>query len=152
MVIREVGIFFRGNDLINVQYHVTSGKIDHDIRSAFFTAIIDFVETTFNSNKMKYLGGEKYIVAFLEDKIASIDLPVEESFYAYMILDKEKKMEKYFNKVISPLLFKVIKKFKNMYNGKYLSKTSQFTEFKKNLDEIFGPMTQNMDQKLKTTF
>ena len=152
MVIREAGVLFRGNNLINVKYHDTSERIDRDIRSALFTAIIDFVESAFSSNTMKYLGGEKYIIAFAEDNISSLDTKIPESFYTYIIIDKQKKMEKYFIKVIQPLLKKVASKFKSTYNGKYLSEISQFLNFRVELDKIFGCSTKTIDQKFKSTF
>ncbi|MBY9007196.1 MAG: hypothetical protein KGD63_10610 [Candidatus Lokiarchaeota archaeon] len=152
MVIREAGLLFRGKNLVNIQYHATSEEIDEDIRSALITAIIDFVEIAFDSNNMKYLGGDKYIIAFIENKITSIDMTVPESFYAYLIIDKEKKMEKYFKKVIRPLLIKVTNRFKSAYDGKYLSEITQFLEFKKELDKILGSATQTVDQKLHSTF
>lgn len=152
MLIREAGLLFRGYNLVNVRYHETGGDIDNDIRSALFTAIIDFVETAFSSNIVKYLGGEKYIIAFMGDEIISRDIKHPELFYAYVIINKEKKMEKYFRKVIKPLLKEVVDKFKSLYSGKYLSEITQFLEFKKVLDKIFGSINKTIDQKFESTF
>ena len=77
MVIREAGVLFRGFNLVHVKYHETKEGIDKDIRSALITAIIDFVESAFSSDIVKYIGGDKYTIAFTDDKINSIESHVE---------------------------------------------------------------------------
>jgi hypothetical protein len=67
-------------------------------------------------------------------------------------LDKEKKIDKYINKILQPLLKKASEDFKTLNTGKNLSEVSQFKEFKKIFDDIYGPDTKKIDQKLEGLF
>jgi len=139
MVVREVGILFRGFTLVNAKYHETSGKeIDRDLRSGLLTAIINFAESAFASSLIDYLQGTKYVIAFTEDKIKAVDSIDPELLIGYAILDKsKKKIEKHIHKVIQPLLSQCISYFKAEYEGKNLSEVSQFRSFKSCLDKTF---------------
>ena len=153
MVIREAGILFRGFTLANASYHKTSvEQIDADLRSSLLMALKDFAEISFSTDIVEYFEMKKYIIAFIDDKIKPSDSPEPESIISYAILDKEKKIDKIINKIVQPSLKKVISEFKAKYDGKNLSKISQFKNFRKNLDEIFGSDTKTIEQKLKGTF
>ena len=153
MVIREAGLLFRGFNLVNATYHTTSGEeIDKDLRSGLLTAILNFAESAFTDNALEYLEGEKFVTAFTDDRIKSIDSPEPELLIAYAILDKEKKVEKYIKKVIIGMLKKAIKEFKELYEGKNLSEVSQFKDFKTHLDNILGLDTKTISQKLNGVF
>jgi len=150
MVVREAGLLFRGFTLIKKSYHKTSkGKIDTDLRSGLLTAILNFAQTAFNKDTVEYFEGKKYLIIFTEDYINAKDGFEPEILISYAILDREKKIEKYINKIIQPLLKKVISQFKLNFEGKNLSEVSQFKNFKENLDEIFGTDTQTIDQKMR---
>ena len=86
------------------------------------------------------------------DEISAEDSINPEPLVSYAIFDKEKKIDKYIQKILKPLLSNVISDFKKKNNGKNLSEVSQFKDFKKTLDQIFGSDTQNVDQKLKGLF
>ena len=45
----------------------------------------------------------------------------------------------------------MIKELGSEHSGKNLSMISQFRDFKKNLDKIFGSSTKKMDERLKST-
>ena len=75
-----------------------------------------------------------------------------ESLISYDIFDKEKSIDKYISKIVKPLLINAACDFKKRNNGKNLSEVSQFKDFKKTLDQIFGSDAQNVDQKLKGLF
>ncbi|MFX1405773.1 MAG: hypothetical protein ACFFBW_02360 [Promethearchaeota archaeon] len=153
MVIREAGLSFRGFTLVKKSYHKTSlGKIDSDLRSGLLTALLNFAETAFSENFIEYFEGKKYTIAFLKDEILPEDGIEPEFLLAYAILDKEKKVDKYINKILYPLLKKVLNDFKDLYTGKNLSEITQFKAFKKNLDAIVGSETQKIDQKLQGLF
>lgn len=149
MVIREVGILFRGFSLVNVKYHKTGKDGRTDLRCALFTALINLAETAFSSKKLNYFEGKKYTIVFIEDTILSKDGFEPEAIYAYAILDKEKKIEKRIKSLIRPLLKEAITTFIEKYSGKFLSKVAQFNDFKENLNEIFGETTKSMDQKFR---
>ncbi|MFX1437888.1 MAG: hypothetical protein ACFFAA_11935 [Promethearchaeota archaeon] len=150
MVVREAGLLFRGFTLVKKSYHKTSlGKIDTDLRSGLLTALLNFAQSTFSKDIIEYFEGKKFLITFTEDKILSEDSFEPELLISYAILDKEKKIEKYINKVIQPLLKRVINEFKSSNVGKNLSEVSQFKKFKESLDTIFGTDTETIDQKLR---
>lgn len=153
MVVREAGLLFRGFTLVKQSYHKsTKGKIDTDLRSGLLTAILNFAQSTFSKDLIEYFEGKKFLIAFTEDEINSEDSYEPELLISYVILDKEKRIEKYIRKIIQPLLKQITKEFKSINNGKNLSEVTQFKVFKQNLDKIFGADTETVDQKLKRLF
>jgi hypothetical protein len=153
MVIREAGLLFRGFTLVKKSYHKTTlGKIDTDLRSGLLTALLNFADTAFTQNTIEYFEGKKFVIAFLNDEIFAEDSINPEPLVSYAIFDKEKKIDKYIEKILKPLLSNVVSDFKKRNNRKNLSEVSQFKDFKDTLDQIFGTDTQNVDQKLKGLF
>ena len=152
MVIRESGILFRGFTLVFARYHQTSDdKIDKDLRSALLTALLNFAESAFAKDSIEYFEMKRYAISFVESKIRSEDDPETEPIIAYVILDKEKKMDKHLSKVVLPALKEALRQFKEQFEGKNLSEISQFQNFKAKLDEIFGSETKTIDERLKGT-
>jgi len=153
MTIREAGLLFRGFTLVKKSYHKTTlGKIDTDLRSGLLTALLNFAETAFSTGAVEYFEGNKYTLAFVNEKILAEDSDEPELLVSYAILNKQKKIDRYVSKIVQPLLIKVAKEFKAQNEGKNLSEISQFKIFKNNLDEIFGSDTKNLNQKLKGLF
>ncbi len=153
MVIREAGLLFRGFNLVKKSYHKsTLGKIDSDLRSGLLTALLTFADTAFKSESIEYLEGGKFVTAFINDKIRAEDSREPEILISYVILDKEKKIDKYIKKIIQPMLVKLACEFKKKNELKNLSEVSQFTEFKKDIDSIFSSDAKNIDQKLQGLF
>lgn len=153
MVVREAGLLFRGFTLVKKSYHKsTIGKIDTDLRSGLLTAILNFAQSTFSKDVVEYFEGKKFLIAFTDDEINASDGYEPELLISYVILDKEKRIEKYIRKIIRPLLKQMSKEFKTLNTGKNLSEISQFKDFKLNLDNIFGSDTKTVDQKLKRIF
>ncbi|MFX1487710.1 MAG: hypothetical protein ACFFBI_01080 [Promethearchaeota archaeon] len=139
--------------MVKKSYHkTTKGKIDQDLRSGLLTAILNFAETAFTKDTVEYFEMNKLLITFKEDRLVAKDSLDPETLISYVVLDKEKKVEKYIHKVIQPLLGKVIQEFKANNMGKNFSEVSQFKVFKQNLDRIFGTDTQTVDQKLKGIF
>ncbi|TFG29535.1 MAG: hypothetical protein EU532_03055 [Promethearchaeota archaeon] len=152
MVIRESGILFRGFTLVFARYHQTSDdKIDKDLRSALLTALLNFAESAFAKDTIEYFEMKRFAISFVESKIRSEDDPETEPIIAYVILDKEKKMDKHLSKVVLPALKEALRQFKEQFEGKNLSEISQFQNFKTKLDEIFGSETKTIDERLKGT-
>jgi len=152
MVIRECGILFRGFTLVYESYHKTAGEeIDNDLRSGLITAFLAFAKTAFAKNLVEYFEMNKFIIAFIEDKIMSRDNSTEEPevLITYAILDKEKKIDKYISKVVIPRLEEITKKFKAKYEGKTLSEMSQFIIFKDVIKDIWKEDIKTVDQRLK---
>jgi len=153
MVIREVGLLFRGFTLVKKSYHKTTlGKIDADLRSGLLTALLNFAETAFSTGSVEYFQGNRFTIAFMNAKILSDDSRESELLVSYAIIDKQKKIDKYIHKIVNPLLNKVANEFKSQNEGKNLSEVSQFKIFKKSLDIIFGSSTKKVDQKLDGLF
>ena len=156
MVIREAGILFRGFNLVHASYHKTSDEqIDSDLRSSLLTALVNFAENVFSSYNVEYFEMNKYVMAFIDENIKPADGPHPERIIAYAIIDNlstQRKIEKAIHKLVQPSLKKVIYRFKSLYDGKNLSRMSQFKDFKKELDDILGSDTKTVDQKLKGTF
>ena len=153
MVIREVGLLFRGFNLVKKSYHKTTiGKIDSDLRSGLLTALLNFAETAFSIGSVEYFQGNRFTIAFINSNISSNDSVEPELLISYAIIDKRKKIDKYVKKLVNPLLNKVVEEFKVQNEGKNLSEVSQFKIFKTNLDKIFGSITKKIDQKLGGLF
>ncbi|MHA1985806.1 MAG: hypothetical protein ACW98D_04110 [Promethearchaeota archaeon] len=153
MVVREAGLIFRGFNLVKRSYHKsTKGKVDDDLRSGLLTAIKSFAESAFTKGSVEYFEGKKFLIAFTDTEVMSDDGREPEILISYAIIDKEKRMEKYMNKIVLPLLKNVLEEFIAINKGKNLSEVSQFRGFKENLDNIFGTDTQTVDQKLKGVF
>jgi len=148
MVIREVGLLFRGFTLVKKSYHKTTlGKIDADLRSGLLTALLNFAETAFSTGAVEYFQGNRFTIAFINARILSEDNNEPELLVSYAIIDRQKKIDKYIRKFVNPLLIKVAQEFKLQNEGKNLSEVSQFKIFKQTLDEIFGSNTKKIDQK-----
>ncbi|MFW9939645.1 MAG: hypothetical protein ACFFFT_01295 [Candidatus Thorarchaeota archaeon] len=153
MVIREAGLMLGGYFLVKRSYHKsTKVKIDKDLRSGLFTAILKFAETAFIRDSVEYIKGTKFIISFKYDKIKGLHSYKSEYLISYVIIDKEKRAEKYIHNIIQPLLEKVLVEFKSTYFQKNLSEVSQFKDFKKVLDRIFGTDTETVEQKLSAIF
>ncbi|MHA1241509.1 MAG: hypothetical protein ACTSQU_12090 [Promethearchaeota archaeon] len=153
MVIREVGLLFRGFTLVKRSYHKTTlGKIDADLRSGLLTALLNFAETAFSTGSVEYFQGNRFTIAFMNANILADDSVEPELLISYAIIDKRKRIDKYVNKLVNPLLAKVAEVFKAQNEGKNLSEVSQFKLFKETLDKIFGSNTKKIDQKLNGLF
>ena len=153
MVIREAGLLFRGFTLVKKSYHKTTlGKIDSDLRSGLLTALLNFAETAFSTGSVEYFQGNRFTIAFINANILADDSVEPELLISYAIIDKRKRIDKYVNKLVNPLLIKVAEVFKAQNEGKNLSEISQFKIFKNTLDVIFGSNTKKIDQKLDGLF
>ena len=153
MVIREAGLMLGGYFLVKRSYHKsTKAKIDKDLRSGLFTAILKFAESAFTKDSVEYIKGTKFLISFKYDKIKGLHSNKSEYLISYVIIDKEKRAEKYIHNIIQPLLEKVLVEFKSTYFQKNLSEVSQFKDFKHVLDRIFGTDTETVEQKLRAIF
>ena len=148
MVIREVGVIYRGFNLTHAEYHEIDGvPIDKDIRSALLATIKNFAQVAFSVNSLEYFEGNKYVIAFLEGKIRDKKETKEDSLIAYAILDRQRRVDRLINKEIIPLLSQALYSFKSMYDGQILSEVSQFNKFKDTLNDLFFKKSLTLDQK-----
>ena len=72
----------------------------------------------------------------------------EQEVLAFLVLDKDNRLEKYLNKTILPLLERLLKKFTSEYIGSKITEVAQFEPFKKIIDKIFGSGTQTFEEKV----
>lgn len=148
MVIREVGVIYRGFNLTRAKYHEIDGKkIDKDIRSALLATIKNFAQVAFSVNALEYFEGNKYVIAFIENKIQDKGSKEKESLIGYAILDRQRKIDRRINKEIIPLLSQALLNLKSIYEGRILSEVTQFKEFKNNLNDLFFTESLTLDQK-----
>jgi len=152
VLIRECGILFRGFTIVNSQYHDFGASIkDKDLRSGLLTAIINFSDAAF-SHSIEYIEGKKKSLIFTQDKILSTDVEdVSEIIISYIIMDKVKDLDKKKEKIV-PELRKLLLLFKEKYKNKNLAHVSEFQEFKKEIDNLFGEEGKTIEQRLKGSF
>jgi len=149
MVIREAGIMARGYPLVYSSYHETGAGIDVVLRSGLLSGILNFVESAFEKQIVEYIESKNYIIAFKADKILAEKAVEPEPIISYIIMDKEKKIDKFISKNISPLLKKILKEFILGYTGKNLSYISIFEDFKKVINKNFEIESKSLDEKIK---
>ena len=150
MVIFESGLIFRDQNILKSDYIQKSAiEIYQVIRNELVVSLLNLVEEAFLTDFIDYLGGKKYIIAFIEDKIIAKDTNEPELLIAYCIVDNKKKIDKYIKKVAVPLLRKTIEQFKMQFKFVNMSDLSQLNSFKKDIDDILGDETKTIDQKLR---
>lgn len=111
-------------------------------KSAYISGILSFAEKL--SSQVEYFEMKKKHITFKKDQINGEDM------YAYIIMDKEKKFGKVFEKTIKPVLNEIINEFKNRYGEmNSFTNVSQFDEFKEILNEKVGVLTKSRFQALK---
>jgi len=152
-LIRECGILFRGFTLINSQYHDFGSTVkDKDLRSGLLTAIINFSDVAFSTQSLEYIEGKKKALIFTHEKILSSDSNnIPEIMISYVIIDKEKEIDKEKKKFV-PELKKLLLLFKEKYEKHNLTRVSIFQDFKQEIDNLFGEEGKTVDQRLKGSF
>ena len=140
----------RGYPLVYSSYHETGEKkIDVVLRSGLLSGILTFVESAFEKQIVEYIESKKYSIAFKADKILAEKAKEPEPILSYVIMDKEKKIDKFISKNVSPFLKKILKEFISDYTGKNLSNVSLFEGFKKTINKIFEIESKSLDEKFK---
>ena len=139
----------RGYPLVYSSYHETGAGIDVVLRSGLLSGILNFVESAFEKQIVEYIESKNYIIAFKADKILAEKAVEPEPIISYIIMDKEKKIDKFISKNISPLLKKILKEFILGYTGKNLSYISIFEDFKKVINKNFEIESKSLDEKIK---
>jgi hypothetical protein len=121
--------------------------MDIDFKSGFLSAIINFTETIFSTSLIEYFEMVKYIIAFTQDTIFAKDSIEPEPVICYVVLDKEKRGERFVSRIIQPLLSQAMMFFKTLYEGKNLVEISQFKDFRRILHGLFKEISLTVDQK-----
>ncbi len=146
MLIREAGILFHGIPIIFTSYHRASKKKTNLVcSSGLMSGLLSFAECLMEP--VEYFESDKYSIVFKTGIIKDL-FRDEQEIVAFIVLDKDPRLEKYLYKTILPLLEKLLKKFVSQYDGCNLTKVGQFEPFERILNKIFGTGTQTLEEKV----
>ncbi len=146
MLIREAGILFHGIPIVFTSYHRASkDNLNLVCSSGLMSGLLTFAECLMEP--VEYFESEKYSIVFKKGTITDIFRHVQE-VVAFIVLDRDYRLEKYLNKTILPLLEKLLKKFVSEFTGCNLTKVGQFESFAKMINKIFGTGTQTLEEKV----
>ncbi|MHA2127571.1 MAG: hypothetical protein ACW99E_19900 [Promethearchaeota archaeon] len=146
MLIREAGIIFNGIPVIFASYHRASKEnLDLICSSGLMSGLLSFAECLMAP--IEYFESSKYSIIFnkgmMEDYYGK-----EQEILAFLVIDKDERLEKYLHKTILPLLKKMLNKFTSDYKGCKVTQVAQFEPFKETIDKIFGTGTQTLEEKV----
>ncbi|MHA2009587.1 MAG: hypothetical protein ACXABO_19565 [Promethearchaeota archaeon] len=146
MLIREAGIIFNGIPVIFASYHRASKEnLDLICSSGLMSGLLSFAECLMAP--IEYFESSKYSIIFnkgmMEDYYGK-----EQEILAFLVIDKDERLEKYLHKTILPLLKKMLNKFTSDYKGCKVTQVAQFEPFKEIIDKIFGTGTQTLEEKV----
>ena len=146
MLIREAGIIRQGLPIIFATYHRASKeKIDLYCTSGCMSGLLTFADCLMTP--IEYFESSKYSIIFKTENIEDNEGRIEE-ITAFIILDKDYRLEKYLHKTILPLLEKLLNKFISRYNGSNFTKSKQFDSFRNTIDKLFSTGTQTLEEKV----
>ena len=146
MLIREAGIIFNGIPVIFASYHRASKeKTDLICSSGLMSGLLTFAECLMAP--IEYFESSKYSIIFKKGKMEDF-YSKEQEILAFLVLDKDNRLEKYLNRTILPLLEKLLKKFIADFSGSKITEVAQFEPFKKIIDKLFGTGTLTLEEKV----
>ncbi|MHA2394465.1 MAG: hypothetical protein ACXAEX_21205 [Promethearchaeota archaeon] len=134
MFIREAGIIFNGIPLIFANYHgANEEELELIYASKLLSGLLIFAECLMAP--IEYFENSKYTIIFKKGKMYDYYGKNQEVF-AFLVVDKDNRLEKYLNKKINPLLEKLLIKFISQFSGCKLTEVAQFEPFKKMIETI----------------
>ena len=146
MLIREAGILFQGLPIIFKSYHRASKeKINLICTSGLMSGLLTFAETLMEP--VEYFESNKYTIIFKKGRIKDC-FSLDQEVVAFLVIDKDERLEKYLYKTIMPLLEKLLKRFTSQFKGCNFTKANQFEKFKKTLNKLFGTGTLTFEEKV----
>ncbi len=146
MLIREAGILFHGIPIIFTSYHRASkDKTNLICSSGLLSGLLGFAECLMEP--VEYFESDKYSIIFKKDIIKDL-YNEEQEIVAFIVLDKDYRLEKYLHRTILPLLEKLLRRFISKFNGSNLLKVGQFEVFKMTINKIFSTGTQTFEEKV----
>ncbi|GAG63737.1 unnamed protein product, partial [marine sediment metagenome] len=96
---------------------------------------------------VEYFESTNYTIIFKKGKIKDF-FSLEQEVVAFLVIDKDERLEKYLHKTVFPLLDKLLKKFTSQFKGCNFTKTIQFETFKTTLNKLFGTGTLTFEEKV----
>ncbi|MHA2397574.1 MAG: hypothetical protein ACXADU_01625 [Promethearchaeota archaeon] len=146
MLIREAGIIFNGIPVIFASYHRASKEsTDLICTSGLMSGLLSFAECLMAP--IEYFESSKYTIIFKKGKMYDFYKRAQE-ILAFMVIDKDDRLEKYLYKTIFPLLDKMLEKFISEYKGSKITEVAKFEPFKKTIDKLFSTGTQTLEEKV----
>ena len=146
MLIREAGIMHQGVPIIFTTYHRASkDNLNLVCTSGLMSGLLTFAECLMEP--IEYFESSKYTIIFKKGKIKD-HLRKEQEIVAFLVIDKDERLEKYLKKTIQPLLEKFLKEFSSQFDVCNLTKSGHFETFKKTLDKLFGTGTKTFEEKV----
>lgn len=150
MLIREAGIIFNGIPVIFASYHRASKeKTDLVCSSGLMSGLLTFAECLMAP--IEYFESSNYSIIFRKEKMEDF-YGKEQEVLAFLVLDKDERLEKYLNKTINPLLERLLKKFISTFTGCKITEMAQFEPFKETIDKLFGTGTLTFEEKVLSLF
>jgi hypothetical protein len=146
MLIREAGILLHGLPVAFNSYHRAS-KDDADLFRAggIISGLLSFAECVMSP--VEYFESEKYSIVFKKGQIEDSN-GKEKNVVAFIVLDKDERIDKYLRKTILPLLKRMLKKFISQYNGSNLYEVNKYKPFKKTINKLFSTGTLTFEEKV----
>ena len=146
MLIRESGIIFNGIPVVFTSYHRASkAKTDLICSSGLLSGLLSFAECLMAP--IEYFESNKFSIIFKKGKMID-HKGRDQEFLAFLVVDKDDRLEKYLNKTILPLLERILKKFTSQYTGCKITQMAQFESFEQTLDKAFGTGTLTFEEKV----
>ena len=146
MLIREAGILYHGIPIIFTSYHRASKRKTNLVcSSGLMGGLLSFAECLMEP--VEYFESDKYSIVFKKGTIKDLFRDVQE-IVAFIVLDKDYRLEKYLNRTILPLLEKLLKKFVAQFDGCNLTKVGQFEPFEREINKIFGTGTKTFEERV----
>jgi len=146
MLIREAGIIFNGIPVIFASYHRASKeKTDLVCSSGLMSGLLTFAECLMAP--IEYFESSNYSIIFKKGKMEDF-YGKEQEVLAFLVLDKDERLEKYLNKTINPLLERLLKKFTSTFIGCKITEMGQFEPFKETIDKLFGTGVLTLEEKV----
>ncbi|MBY9006026.1 MAG: hypothetical protein KGD63_04645 [Candidatus Lokiarchaeota archaeon] len=124
-------------------------EVDSISKCALLSCILNFAEILISP--VESFESTNYNFAFKKDIIKGTDLE-ETELHAYFILNKHRNFNKDLHTKIIPVLDKIIKDFKNKYTKRDFSYSTQFLEFREDINKIVGLSSKNTEQKVEMIF
>ncbi|NVM35267.1 MAG: hypothetical protein HWN81_06705 [Candidatus Lokiarchaeota archaeon] len=146
MLIREAGILFHGIPIIFTSYHRASkDNLNLVCSSGLMSGLLSFAECLMEP--VEYFESDKFSIVFKKGNITDL-FRMEQEIVAFIVLNKDPRLDKYLKKTIQPLLSKLLKKFVSHFNGCNLTKVGQFEAFKATINKVFGTGTKTLEEKV----
>ena len=146
MLIREAGIMHQGLPVIYTSYHRASKKgMDSIDISALLSGLLSFAETVMEP--IEYFETDHYSIV-VKNGLIKDRFMGEEEIVAFIVLDKDPRLERYLHRTILPLLERLLKKFIHQFDGCNLTRGLQFEVFKNTINKIFSTGTKTFEEKV----